>query len=547
MKSYLISVFFLLSCTVMAQQPLRVEIEAKSTSDEYYVVPVGPEGVILFSETDESAGKGRKLYMFTKYDTEFKEEWTKQFPVRRELSFTGFDVSGKNVYVLLSESKPKGDFQIIQVNFDNGEISSASGVTPLKTAVTDFKVVGKDAYLGGTTMPTFMQTCGKSLFLYATCMIPVCFGAGEIKQKPVLIHTDLATGRSSPFVYRHKGSSQVSDINKDEKSGTSSVVVINRPKKDVFTLAVQEFADDGRLENTITINPRGKNELLNGRVTTLNNNDKLLIGTYSQPAKKKTLGEKIARAMAKTTSPTFSNGLYISKISKDGDQEFIQYYPFSSFEKFWDFLRPRTAERAKKRAKRREQEGRSSEMNYNLLVHDIIEKNDQYIMVAEAYYPEYHYETRTTYVNGQPQTTWVKVFDGFRYTHAIIAGFNKDGDMLWDNSFEIWDILSFQLKERVKVLTDGEDIVLAYSNGGAIKSKVIRGREVLDGKSSTPIETNYSDDKVRMNYNSDMAFWYDNYFITWGYQKIKNTSKEVRKETGKRRRTVFYFNKIAFQ
>lgn len=538
----------LLPLMAAAQQPLRVEIEAKSTSDDYYVVPVGSEGVLLFNETNESAGKGKKNYMFTKYDTNFKEEWSKQFPVRKELSYIGFDISGKNVHVLLSESRPKGDFQVIKVNFDNGEISSVSGKVPNKATVSDFKVVGEDAYFGGHTLPTTIQTCGKALFLYATCLIPACFGAGEIKQKPVLIHTDLSTGKVSPFVYKLKGSSQVSDINKDEGSSNASVVVINRPKKNMFSLAVQEFTNGGSLESTITINPRGKNELLNGRVMTLNNKDKLLIGTYSQPASKKTLGEKIARAMAKTTSPTYSNGLYISKIGKDGDQEFIQYHPFSSFEKFWDYLRPKTAKRAKNRAKKREAEGRSSEMNYNLLVHDIIEKNDEYIMVAEAYYPEYHYESRTTVgANGQTQTTYVRVFDGFRYTHAIIAGFNKEGDLLWDNSFEIWDILSFHLKERVKVLADGEDIVLAYSNGGAIKSKVIRGREVLDGKSSTPIETNYTDDKVRQNYNSDMAFWYDNYFITWGYQKIKNTNKEVRKEKGKRKRTVFYFNKIAFQ
>ena len=545
-KRILIAALMLISFTAAAQQPLRVEIEAKSNSDEYHIVPVGSQGVLLFNETKESAGNGKKIYIFTKYNSDFKEEWSKQFPVRRELGYTGFDVSGQFVHVLLSESRPKADYQIIKVDVSNGEITSIAGKIPLKTSIADFKVVGEDAYFGGTTTPTFIQSCGKSLFLFATCMIPACFGAGEIKQKPVLIHTDMSTGRTNPFVYKYKGSSQVSDINKDEDDETSSVVVMNRPKRNVFNLAVQEFGSGGKLQSTININPRGKNELLNGRVMTLSTKDKILIGTYSQPAKKKTLNEKISRVMASTTAPAYSNGLYISKIAKEGDQEFIQYYPFSSFENFWNYLRPKTANREKDRAQRRQQQGRSSEMNYNLLIHDIIEKNDQYIMVAEAYYPEYHYEARTTYVQGRPQTTWVRVFDGFRYTHAIIAAFSKDGEMLWDNAFEIWDILTFSLKERVKVLTDEDDIVLAYSFGGAIKSKVIRGKQVLDGKSSTPIETNYTGDEVKLSYNSDMAFWYDNYFITWGYQKIKN-DEEVRKDKGKRRRTVFYFNKIAFE
>jgi hypothetical protein len=55
----------LVTSQIIAQAPLRVEITPKSSSDQYYVVPIGKEGLILFNETDEKAPKGKKLFSFT--------------------------------------------------------------------------------------------------------------------------------------------------------------------------------------------------------------------------------------------------------------------------------------------------------------------------------------------------------------------------------------------------------------------------------------------------------------------------------------------------
>ncbi|MCF8299135.1 MAG: hypothetical protein K9J13_16420, partial [Saprospiraceae bacterium] len=137
-----------------------------------------------------------------------------------------------------------------------------------------------------------------------------------------------------------------------------------------------------------------------------------------------------------------------------------------------------------------------------------------------------------------------QVFDGYRYTHAIVAAFDKDGERLWDNTFEIMNVLSFNLKERVKVLRNSEDdeIVLVYSYGGQLNSKVIEGSKVVERKQTTKLETKNEKDKVLSNYDSDMEYWYDNYFITWGYQRIKEKGKGLLNK----KRQVFYFTKIAY-
>jgi hypothetical protein len=143
-------------------------------------------------------------------------------------------------------------------------------------------------------------------------------------------------------------------------------------------------------------------------------------------------------------------------------------------------------------------------------------------------------------------TTTVQVFDGWRYTHAIVAGFDKSGNKIWDGGFEINDILSFELKERVKVLTNNNDVVLVYNYGGKVHSKAVGDNALGEEKTSADLETNYDKDKVTDNWGSDIDFWYDSYMIAFGYSKIKNTDKGKTKSS-KNRRTVFYFNKIAYQ
>jgi len=41
---------------------------------------------------------------------------------------------------------------------------------------------------------------------------------------------------------------------------------------------------------------------------------------------------------------------------------------------------------------------------------------------------------------------------------------------------------------------------------------------------------------------ANISPWYNQYFLIWGYQEIKNDGLE----SAKRRRTVFYFNKVAY-
>ena len=72
----------------------------------------------------------------------------------------------------------------------------------------------------------------------------------------------------------------------------------------------------------------------------------------------------------------------------------------------------------------------------------------------------------------------------------------------------------------------------SFNLGGTVRSS---DDKKIDG-------TEKDGDKVRYSF-SNVEFWYDNYFLMSGYQKIKNAERD---ENGKKVREVLFMNKIEF-
>ena len=260
---------------------------------------------------------------------------------------------------------------------------------------------------------------------------------------------------------------------------------------------------------------------------TLNNNKQVVLGTY---------------AIGKGSS----SGMYFSTL-KNGNQDITKYYNFTDFNNFFSYLSEKKQEKIERKKERAKARDKELDFSYQLLVHDLIFKNNEYIMVAEAYYATYRVETYYTSVpNGNGGFSTVMqtrtVFDGWLYSHAVIAGFDENGNKLWDNSFEMGDFKTFRLKERVKVNNKGEKIELIYAGAGkTIYTSAIKGSNIIDEKESSKIENLLEDDEFKIGISTSMENWYDNYFIASGLSKIKNKELENNKK-----RKVFYINKIEY-
>ncbi|HOT89319.1 MAG TPA: hypothetical protein PLC59_09235 [Bacteroidales bacterium] len=538
-KKLFICLFFLLLpfLSISQDKPLRVEIEAKYNSDSYVIIPFGENGVILFSPSNENIDKTNQKWYFTLYDTDFKEVWTKEQAVNKGFRFMFFDYSDQYLYIYLENkysSSSKGNFQILKIDVVNSSISTFNSEISKKSTITGFKVINDVAMLSGYTLPSKGKTISQTVLSFT--LVPLITGMNLKRYQPLIYLYDMASKTGKIVENEYPAQAYVDGLTKDTLQSSYLLSIKNFIPRKTNIMHIDEYNISGEKLSTISLTTNNEKRKLNtAKVASLNQNEKVIIGTYNNNTK------------GNSANPAFSgfsegsNGIYVANTNNNIQQN-ITFYNFSKFKSFYSYLTARRTFKMIKKATKLEAKGKEILYDYKLLVHDIIERDSSYIMIAEAYYPEYHQVHRTTFdIYGRPTTTTEMVFDGYRYTNAIIACFNKKGEILWENSFDMFNILTFNLHERIKVLIDGEDIVLAYNYAGDIASKVIQGNDVIESKEYTKIETSYNNDKVINDYDSDMEYWYGNYFISYGYQRIRN------KQMDKSRRTVFYFNKIAFQ
>ncbi len=86
-------------------------------------------------------------------------------------------------------------------------------------------------------------------------------------------------------------------------------------------------------------------------------------------------------------------------------------------------------------------------------------------------------------------------------------------------------MLSGKLQKKVEIYKDADDYVLFYNHKSSINSKVINGYQEVGEVEKSMIATNHTGD-VQLDAGGGMIrHWYDGYFITYGYQTLKNTIK----------------------
>lgn len=537
MKKRFAVVFFIFSFVITHAQSNRIEIEAKKVADNYQVIPVGKEGIIMFYETDERVKGGNKIWVFTKYNTDFKEVWSKEYPLDRSVNYIDYDTDEKNLFLYLGQSQSrgasgqtnnKGEVQIASIDFTSGALKTFTNIIPLDAEIKYFNVVNNHAILSGITLASGMQSCSQAL-LTCTC-IPFFTQYTVFKYKPVVFNFNLGSTTSSAVKNNEfKGNAYVIGSETNQGSGVFDVAYKHKPKYNIAPeIILKKYDSEGNELNKIKLDIEQKKEIVSSRLLNLNTNEQIVLGTYkTSPKQRRYFNPASTKA---TSSGDDAEGMYFSKI-EGGQQTSIKYYPFNQFNQFFTMVSNRFS---------------GSSVNFRFLVHDIIEKNNQYIMVAEAYYPEY--ETQYYYNPSTKRMETRRVFIGFRYTHALIAGFDHEGNKIWDNSFGIGDILDARrLRERVKVMPLENEVILVYANYNFIESKIISGNRVIEGKKSSKIETGYEKDKVRAaGSENNLEYWYDNFFISYGYQFIKS-GEEAKKEGKEKRRRVYYFSKIAYQ
>lgn len=471
------------------EQPERLEIPFDEYKFDMNIMPLGDNGVLAYKESFEFDDKGDILWEFVKYDTLFNTTWRNKYYLPSSYKYVGFHNEGTYFYILYTKGDySNSNFKILRLNNYNGELVDYDDKFLVSLQLEEFKVIKNVALL-----------CGK------------------VRESPVVVLYNFDTKKSKvlPAIYQKNAAFVSLDL--EPLNNLINVTLSHRLYGGKTTISIKTYSLEGELLDNISLRPSKSQNLITGKMTTLTNGEKFVTGTYSN-----------------YRNSDYSKGMFIAKLI-NGQQEFIEYYPYTDLKNFFSYMKPKRQERIKEKIMRRKLMGKEIKLTYRLYMHDIIPLKDRFIVIGEAYYPQYKQEYAT--YGSVP----LRRFEGYKYTHAIVCGFDSEGNLLWDNSFEISDVLTPNLVELVKVKPSKDKVYLLYNGGNELITKVVNGYEVVEGKTKEKIKTYYANDIVSRDDKIGFSeYWYQNYFITWGTQDIRN----YKDKNVDNNRKVFYLNKV---
>ncbi|MBR09258.1 MAG: hypothetical protein CMP48_16445 [Rickettsiales bacterium] len=484
--------------SALISQPGRVEFNIFDFTMQYDIINGEDNGLLVYLETEDRTDEGYN-WTFNLLDTTLNQVWTRILPIPFDTYLTGTEYHDGKYYLLFNASRYRNeDLLLIELDAQFGEIRSIEINTVFPIQLTFFEVIDDNILLSGYTN-----------------FRPVLLTFNLNVQKPRVV----------PGFYDNK--SDIIDIVIDDESHMFTVIQSEKMINNRYTMRAKTFTSEGDLIQNNIITPGEKKNLVDGASTSFYGGFQYVAGTYSKKPSQ------------------YSRGLYLTKFV-NGRQQFVKYHDYADLNNFFGYMNSRREQRIKERIERKKEKGKKPKFSYRLLVHDIIQRGDEYLMIAEAYYPRYSsYSSPGSYGSyNNSYTSYNPSFMGYKYTHAIVVAFDRNGNIIWDNSFGVDDIETYSLEEFVAVSQFDDKTVLMYLEENTIRSKVVQGNEIYEGMTFNPVKLAYEADEVK---SRDPAIeglknWYGNVMYAYGEQRIQNDEGEG----GRTSRKVFYINKITY-
>jgi hypothetical protein len=479
-----------------AQQVLqtnRYELPLEK-NDYYEVMPSQEDGIYLY----------RRLYALSddkleiiKLDTAFNVNWKGYLSIEKRMTLMARRAIRGQFFLLLRQPDlRRNNMQLFAVSQANGEYVNYPIRNFIPFAPTEFQITEKAALIGG-----------------------------YFNQVPVVLYYSFATMRSKILPGLLNESGELTHL-KTFPDGTFDVLITARNFKKQQTVWIKSYDAEGDLQSNYSLNPEENKHLIFARAMKTEEDVQLIAGVYGG------------------RNSEYSRGLFLASVDPSGLQQ-LRYYNYGDLENFFKYMKAKREKRVKDRIDRRKIKGKKIRFSYRFLVHEIVPYKNQYVLLGEAFYPRYKsVDAGYGFFTAGPRYQGIhngRVFDGFSYTHAVVMGFDENGKLLWDNSFEINDVKTFTLEQFVKLEVQEDRIALLYLFENELRSKIIQDDEVLEGKTFEPIKTIRENEIVKKEETelSKLDYWYQDFFYAYGIQEITNPG------TGKRR--VFFINKISCQ
>lgn len=537
-------VLFIIATALWAQKtdPVRLELAARSGSDPFNYITAGDQGVCIFYPTINETGKDSISWSFLMTDNNLKQKWAKLVAMHEDVTFLKGFSKNKVIYLLFHDTKrnKEGNIFVYMIQPSLQLITEHRGLIPDKAEVIDFEILNDY----------------------------ILIGYNARKAQPGILGYSLVSSEKRTFEVTSEKDALLLDIAVSPENGEVYGIFKIQYSNSRNRIAMNIYNEYGGLKKQIDFGTQKEKCLINSaQYIPYGNGKGLIAGTYgySNSSSRKPYNyydnyynyyyryspyyyNRQQDYDANTDNTPVSDGFFSSLILSNMADS-IRYFSFSGFNNAYKYMTDVNALRVKMRNEKKLKNQKSddeaineSSLDLRLITHDLRQYNNEFILAAEAYAPEYHTVTRMSYdYYGRSFPTSYQVFDGFRYSHAFIAAFDSTGNIKWNNGIEMKDILTKYLNRKLNYLIDNSEMVLYYNSNNKIAFKTIKGNEVIENTTYTTIAPKMRTDQPNDEYLGGIEYWYDDFFIASGYQSIKNNYLE------NSRRNVFYLSKMAFR
>ena len=492
-------IFLLTGMAIVAQvrPEYRIEIQLKNGYANETIFKSQTGFFVIQAEAEKATTRGKEI-RYDLYDKTLTAIKTVSVyvPVSRKTSMVYNDDT--MIYKLFVDKN--GEYVLYSIHIEDLKTDSVKGKFPKSVILQDMKIVNSKAW----------------------------FQASQ-KKKTCIIQLDMQTGQTLISEYIEKTEGKKTSIVNYQFSpvlGELLVFLNKYIKKGVCELSQMSVNGNCELCKHVQLTGTGDRVISSVSGCRVSDNKMVYTGTYSR------------------SYTQVSEGMFFAKAVNDS-LSYIHYINFLDMKNFLantSKLNQKITGTVKNIYKKM---GKEYSKKFLIITHDVVLTPDGYLLIGEVYHPTYHTNTYTTtsFVNGMAMTQVhsYTVFDGYQYTNAFVAGFSADGNFLWDQSFDMNSVeRPYYPKKFVRISEKTDNhIVLVYASGSIIGSKIIGFDGTVEKETDLDFINTGNDNEKTIYTTSGAEYWYDNYFLIYGTQSLKNLED-------KSRRKVFYVNKIEF-
>lgn len=346
----------------------------------------------------------------------------------------------------------------------------------------------------------------------------------------------------------------VIQIRKDSALGLIDVLVSKRDRLKVKQLTVFSFDEEGNKIREVNIenpNPR-ENEFTEGVLTPYFDYQQSIIGTYGRKRREAYLG------------------LYITDINEFGEYE-TKFYTMEDFPNFYNYLKDKQRERKIKRLEKTIQRGKTPILTDVLSTREVIPMEDGFLLHNDhfnATNPRYMprdgvysneayrlFPNRTLFhgpVSGYnynpmfqssayPYSSWQQN-GSYKFLSSYFIFIGREGQVIWDNAFNLGNKTVDFPGKFGEIAFDGQKLHYLYLDWGKINMSYIKNGDVIFENIPFDIELIKENERIRdtQEQSLSLSWWYDNYFLLSGKQRIRYLNEMGKEET----KEVFFMTKI---